>query len=295
MFRRPWRVLLAEAVGWPGPLTLDLQAGGRVRVSNVRQLHAWFDWLLECSPDPLPVTAVGGCLTFRHAAARICLRPTAGDFEVFQEVFLRDAYRLEELSAATTLGTVLDLGAHVGLFAVRVAAQAERVICVEPAADNAEVLERNLQLNALGDKVRLHRAALSDGLWPRVALFRSRHSYGHSLHVAYAARWGAPRSEEVPAIGLAELFEREQLDRCGLVKCDLEGAEYAVFEAAPVDLLRRIDRLIIEVHLLRPQVEEPQLRQLAGKLREAGFIVELEDPRDEHGRRRPWMLLFANR
>ena len=313
IFRRPLAAQIALAAGWSWGREWRLKSGDRIRVPRVRSMRPLFDWLLESAPDPLPVAAEAGCFIFRHGPSHVCLRPAAEDFEVFQEVFLRDTYRVGQLRPS--LGTVLDLGAHVGLFALRVAALAERVICVEPAAANAAVLEQTVRRNALGDKVRLHRGAITAGTTPRVSLFLAGRDYGHSLQASYAARWGAPTHEEVPAWGLAELFEREQIDRCGLLKCDIEGAEYAVFEAAPRDLLERIDRLILEVHLLRPRWEEPRLARLMAKLRDAGLTVAFGSPRrpakgedapdaardsleplyEQLSRDRPWALLFAQR
>jgi len=284
---------LALAAGWPFALEWELRSGGRIRVDDVRAARPLFDWLVESAPDPWPVTAEGGCLVFRSGPWQIGLRPDDADFEMFQEVMLHDAYGVAELPPR--LGTVIDLGAHLGLFALRVAPLAERVICVEPAAANVAVLERNVRRNALGDKVRPCRCAITAGTAPSVPLFLARQSYGHSLLGSYAARWGVPSTEEVPALGLAELFAREQVDRCGLLKCDIEGAEYDVFEATPVDLLARIDRLIVEVHLLRPQQEKPRLERLAGKLREAGLTVLLEPLRADRARAQPWVLLYADR
>ena len=103
------------------------------------------------------------------------------------------------------------------------------------------------------------------------------------------------RAEEVPAIGLAELFERERIDRCGLLKCDLEGAEYDVFEAAPPALFQRIDRLVIEAHQLTPRLEEPRLARLRAQLRDAGLNVTVEPVHDARGQPLPWLLLLASR
>lgn len=313
IFRRPLRAHVALAAGWSWGREWSLKSGDRLRIPLVRSARPLFDWLLDSAPDPWPVAAGADCLIFRYGPARVCLRPLAEDFEVFQEVFLRDTYRVGQLHPS--LGTVLDLGAHVGLFALRVAPLAERVICVEPAAANAAVLEQMVRHNAWGDKVRLHRGAITAGTAASVPLFLARRDYGHSLQASYAARWGAPTHEEVPAWGLAELFERERIDRCGLLKCDIEGGEYDAFEAAPGGLLERIDRLILEVHLLRPRWEEPRLLRLLSRLRDAGLTVSCANPgpaaqgngtadaaRDsleplyqQLTRDRPWALLFAQR
>ena len=212
---------------------------------------------------------------------------------MFDEVLVRDVYRLDRFGAS--LGTVVDLGAHVGLFALQAAARAERVICVEAAADNAAVAEQNVRRNGLSDRVQVHRAAITAGGQSRVTLFRSRRTYGHSLKASYAARWGEPRDEEVAALGLAELFQQAQVDRCGLLKCDLEGAEYDVFQAAPPELLGRIERLLIEVHRLTPRLEDERAARLVSQLRAAGLDVRLEPVHDARGQPQPWLMLTATR
>jgi FkbM family methyltransferase len=293
IFRRPWLARLALAAGWPRSWEWQLQNGDRLRVPDARAARPLVDWLLESAPDPFPVSAESGCLVFQHGPWRIGLRPDAADFEMFQELLVRDVYRLGRFGAP--LGTVVDLGAHVGLFALQAAAQAERVIGVEAAADNAAVAEQNIRRNGLSDRVQLHCAAITAGGQSSVTLFRSRRTYGHSLKASYAARWGEPIHEEVPALGLAELFQQAQIDRCGLLKCDLEGAEYDVFQAAPPELLRRIERLVIEVHRLTPRLEDERAARLVSQLRDAGLAVTLEPVQDARGQPLPWLLLTATR
>jgi FkbM family methyltransferase len=293
IFRRPLWAHVALAMGWPFGAEWELPTGERLHLPNLREAQPLFDWLLESAPDALPVTAEADCVIFRHGPWRIGLRPDAADFEMFAEVVLRDVYHVRRLPPS--LGTVVDLGAHLGLFALQAAPLAERVICIEAAADNAELLAQNVRRNSAGDKVRSYHAAITAGAAAAVTLFRARRTYGHSLKASYAARWGQPGTEEVPAIGLAELFERERIDRCGLLKCDLEGAEYDVFEAAPPALVQRIDRLVIEAHRLTPRLEEPRLARLQAQLRDAGLTVTVEPVHDAHGHPLPWLLLLASR
>ena len=72
------------------------------------------------------------------------IRGGTQDFHIFHRIFLRDEYRLRR--AEVGWDCVVDLGANVGLFALRASRVAHRVISYEPFPGNVEQLRRNARV-----------------------------------------------------------------------------------------------------------------------------------------------------
>ena len=132
---------------------------------------------------------------------------------------------------------------------MRAAPQADRVIAVEPAAANFELARLNCGQSAWGQRIVLHKTAVAARSGSLRLYLSEGNRGGHSLCRDHAARWLAAGWEDVPAVSLGELFRREGIERCALLKCDVEGAEFEIFESVPADVLARIDRILMEVHL----------------------------------------------
>lgn len=75
----------------------------------------------------------------------------------------------------------------------------------------------------------------------------------------------------VPGRTLATLLRDAGLDQVDLMKVDIEGAEVAMFAAAPDDLLRRIRQITIEFHDQHGSMTHDQFRQIRDRLLGLGF------------------------
>ena len=217
--------------------------------------------------------AEDGLLVFEHDGATLALRPdSAYDFAIFTEVWLQDVYRLGQ---AGSIDTVVDLGANIGLFTARAARVGRRVVALEPVTANRRHAERNLAGAGVAPKVRLLPLAASGKSGEKIAIHLSQGNSGaHSILPGIAGLEGDAGVEEVETVSLADLFEREGIERCDLLKCDVEGAEYGIFLATPLEVLRRIERLAVEVHA-SPEIPADSMEKLRAHLEAAGFAVEL--------------------
>ena len=187
VFSEPLTSHVNIAAGAMQPLLLHLRRGGTLRVENPRGAREFFEWILRESSDPLPVDAEDDLVVFKHDAHRVAIRPLDSDYFTFTELFLRDAYGLNAMQLP--LGDVIDLGANIGLFAVRIAPMAKRVISVEPVEANLRVARRNISLAALEDRVILRRYAVTPQPRDRTRLFLSQGNHGgHSISAEHAAQ-----------------------------------------------------------------------------------------------------------
>lgn len=159
---------------------------------------------------------------------------------LFREIWVDGAYD-EALAASAGLATIVDIGAHVGLFSIRAASRwpGARIVAVEASPRSARYLRANVARNRL-DRVTVMEAACG-GSRRRAVLHRRGADMMSSL---YAAGEG----DEVDVITLDDVFRANGIERCDLLKLDCEGAEYEIILGAAPETLGRIGRIVMECH-----------------------------------------------
>jgi len=121
---------------------------------------------------------------------------------------------------------ILDVGAHHGFYAAVALHEYPKahLVCVEPSAEAIEQLEANLDLNGSRDRARIVAAALAPAAGRGELRHTDEGSWGSSLYEDASA---AITSESVRLATLAEILGD---DRPSIVKCNAEGAEFALIE-----------------------------------------------------------------
>lgn len=147
------------------------------------------------------------------------------------------------ISALKPGGTYVDVGGHVGGFAIPVAkAHPDITIHVfEPVPLTRSWLEKNLARNGLADRMTVWPNAV--GVEPGHALMTGVD--GASNHLAEAGKAG-PGSVEVEIKRLDDLL-LDQVERVDVIKCDVEGAEFLAMRGAEGILVRDHPDLVLEI------------------------------------------------
>ncbi len=138
---------------------------------------------------------------------------------------------------------VLDVGAHIGYYALKAASLVGyqgKVVAIEPNPSNIEVIKMNMKINNL-DNVTPINAAVSDKngtlrLW----------DYG-ATHLMSVIEKEGYMYIEVQALTIDSLVSNLKLSRVDWIKIDVEGAEYAVLLGASNTLRNNRLKLIIEI------------------------------------------------
>jgi FkbM family methyltransferase len=205
-------------------------------------------------PRRIPVTyagqryelSVGGC----------------NDLDVLKSLLLDEAY--EELPLPGEPELIVDLGSHLGasLLVFHARHPRARLVGVEP---DPAVFER-LRENAAGLDATLLNVAVAgrDGTVP---FYAWRDTWGSSMFPTERAR----KSIEVPALTLESLLARANAGRVGLLKLNIEGAEFDVLTG--FHGWDWVDAIIVEWHgdYLSPQALEEVSALLRGH-----FELEVE-------------------
>jgi FkbM family methyltransferase len=167
---------------------------------------------------------------------------------------------------------IVDVGAHFGffsLFAERNSGPAARIVAVEPATANFQVLNANLRESGARKITALHRAVGGSNGTVQLALGAS---VNNSIVPATQEQDGSQRSESVTCVTLEALLEQSGLDGVDFLKMDCEGAEYEIFATTPRPVLDRITTVSMEFHDLKtPQYNA---NWLASKLFASGFEIK---------------------
>ena len=186
---------------------------------------------------------------------------------------LRDQYEPDALGfveqALQPGQHVVDVGAHIGFFAMHMAQRvgpSGSVTAFEPFAANADLLARSIAENRFEAFVRLHRAAAgARSSTGRLAFARETLNSGGAFLVPDSGAAPADLSTtEVPIVALDEI----DLPRpVAFVKMDVEGAEPFVVEGARRLLAADRPTILSEIHVA-------QLAAVAG-CTPAGFVAAL--------------------
>jgi len=195
---------------------------------------------------------------------RFRIRRLSADADVVRLVIGRQEY-LQHGVTLSRSDIVVDIGGNIGAFAIFAARRAAHVVSVEPDRDNLRLFYENLHLNRVLN-VSVCEGAVS-GCSGQVSFFKSRD--GGTFHTTVADRLPDAESLPVPAISLADLWSKYQIQRCDLLKIDCEGAEFEIIRNASLDVLRTIRQVAMEYHTTRAEVR----RELIDRFARAGLDV----------------------
>ncbi|MFN3216144.1 MAG: FkbM family methyltransferase [Acidimicrobiales bacterium] len=217
---------------------------------------------------------------WRRGSATFRFRVPGDDMwiSVKDDLLIRE-YEWMGVDLTDTSGLVVDAGAHVGTFAAMATLFADRVVAFEPNPDNLELLRANIDDNGL-DSIEVRAQAL----WSDT---EGRNISGRSSWTSVVDDDTAGDDTERVDVATTTLTDLlNEIGQVDLLKIDIEGAEFAVFEHTSDEMLRRIRRIAGEIHPVHGDADAI-VKQLEG----AGFDVTLKKgPFHE-----PWSALGAIR
>lgn len=154
-----------------------------------------------------------------------------------------DSYGLRDLPLAPG-DNVLDIGGHIGLFAIYLAMQFPgiHIYSYEPHPDNFSLFQTNLARNQITN-VRLYPEAVS-GDGRRLTL--SGNPANSGAPTAHSVTLDHLRVSGIRSMTMDQILERDGVERWSLLKIDCEGSEYEALET--MRGWKRVGRLCGEFH-----------------------------------------------
>ena len=230
---------------------------------------------------------------FFDRPSKLALR-SYGSFEMAfrkgtaDEAVLKRSFEHDELLAAvpeyvpSVYDTIIDVGAHVGGFALLAASKVPqgRVFAIEASADTFDFLRINVALNRAAN-ISTHHLALLD----RRGTCTLHHDWGNWGHSAVKRL--SYRSEEVSCCTLAGFMDEQHIAHCDFIKLNCEGAEFPILLSSSVATLQKFSRMLVLYHgdLWSKQTESDLIRHLT----DCGFRCDVRNKTEKRG----W--IFAQR
>lgn len=161
---------------------------------------------------------------------------------------------------------VIDLGASSANFSHVVARlYGARCHAVEATSHNVALIEES-------DRVRKYHFAIGGADGPTALRLPESEEHWGTVLPAAGSETSAGEMETVPGITLGSFLASIGVERVDLMKVDIEGAEIAMFDAAPDDLLTAIGQITIEFHDFMELSLAGDVRRVIDRLRGLGFI-----------------------
>ena len=139
---------------------------------------------------------------------------------------------------------IVDIGAHIGGFAVRAAKQAHRgkVFAYEASRKNFAMLSENRNLNN-ADNLHIHNVAIS-GQRGEMKFFMP----GDNGALGSLMQETKSPMEIVQSTTLADLIAENNIAQIDYLKMDVEGAEYDILLSCSDETLSKIQKIVLEYH-----------------------------------------------
>ncbi|MBA7654378.1 hypothetical protein ES703_62256 [subsurface metagenome] len=208
---------------------------------------------------------------------RYKIHPRNTDMGLIQEIHSENIYQIRRGDISRN-GVVIDIGAHIGIFSVYAATQAEgvTVYSYEPDPDNHQLLLKNIEINRLESRVRPFNVAVSDTATPRTLIRSADSLSAHSFFANKFPEGEVKDSVEVSCTTLADVFQKYAIEKCDVLKLDCEGEEYNILLNTPDGVLCKIAKIVAEYH---DGLTEYTHRDLADFLSKRNFKVNIKESR----------------
>lgn len=167
--------------------------------------------------------------TLARPGLTLWIRPVLLDESVIDEVIHRDCYRLANVDLRNK--TIIDCGAHVGVFSTMCAQNGATVYAYEPQPENLELL----RLNAVP--------------WPRITITAKAVGGTADRTWIMGESGGAhtgPDGVPVEQTTLADILDTHH--GIDVLKLDMEGGEVDALLACDHDRLAHVQQIMLETH-----------------------------------------------
>ena len=195
------------------------------------------------------------------------------DMETFLEIFLGQPYfsRLPKSVRNKAKPTVLDIGAHIGLFSLYACSTLKmpKVYAYEPDMSNFNLMKENIRANNLAGRIVPLNLAVG-GTRGKVKLYTSKSSVSFSTVRAGNDARGREGYKLVTSTTMSEILKN--VGHVDILKMDSEGSEWGMIKEMR-DRDFDVDYICMEYH----EVGGRKRGEMAEFLKKKGFEIELRD------------------
>ncbi|MFH1968259.1 MAG: FkbM family methyltransferase [bacterium] len=152
---------------------------------------------------------------------------------------------------------IIDIGANIGVFSL-FASQSKniKVYAYEPMPENYDLLKENIALNKLENNIFPFNSAIGGQKEKRKLFlgdspFPSFLSISDSPFNAFHGNHDQEKNQkytEIDCVPLKDIFDKNNIQKCDILKMDCEGAEFEILYNLPDEYFKRIKKIRMEYH-----------------------------------------------
>lgn len=190
---------------------------------------------------------------------------SASELSSYIEIFVKKEYEIDPDFMAREDDIVFDIGANVGLYAIKQAQRAKngRIFAFEPNPYAFARLKKNIEANNLKNIISFNNAIYSKRCKLGIGFCTS------STRTSIRLKGDTVQRLVIEAVPLDEIVREWEIKHINLMKIDVEGAELEVLKGAKQSL-EITEKIVMECH------SEQLKQQTEDFLLEKGFNVKLE-------------------
>ena len=173
---------------------------------------------------------------------RYIVRKNMQDIRVISDIYMNKPYS-RFLPVLREGGTVIDIGANIGVFSILAAKQNKsvKVYAYEPFKDNYSILIKNASINNLPNQINSFQMGVADKKGTRKLFIDSENSGGHTMY-------GNGEEISIKVCTLNDIFDKNKITSCDFLKIDCEGAEFEILYSTPQSVFNKIKTISLEFH-----------------------------------------------
>lgn len=168
---------------------------------------------------------------------------TDNDFEILNDISISKLYMPNRNFIPKKGDIIVDIGAHIGVYSILCARihSSIRLFSYEPSEENYYLFNKNIKLNKISN-ISPFKEGIAGKKGSRTLIIDKEHSGRHSMIT------GEGKKEKINCITLKDVFEKNKIKKCDILKMDIEGAEYEVLFNTPHTYFNKINNIVIEYH-----------------------------------------------
>ena len=201
-----------------------------------------------------------------------CIMRNKSDSIAFFEVFFLNTNDYLNEFTIKEKDIVVDIGAHIGYYSLYSSTKVKngRVFAFEPFEESFEILIKNLELNQITNVVT-QNMGVSHKSGSATLYLKKDFSIGNSIY----QNTGTSSTVNIKTISLRDIIENNNLQKINILKLDCEGAEYEILLNLDNAILKKIDKIVAEIH---PNIKNFKINDLSEFLLSNNFEVEIIYP-----------------
>ncbi|SDG98199.1 methyltransferase, FkbM family [Dyadobacter soli] len=239
--------------------------GPRRYVNLFRNVRNPFEYISDKLHDP------GGTLHFTTKPYKLHFDVPASLHQVFKELFMADVYNIGALMRVLPADPlVIDIGANAGFFDILLLSKTKnaQIYAYEPLGSNIERMRSVASSNRRFDNSVIINSLAVTGTPCEMLRLYAQDTDDNQVVASSLKDFNTDNTREllIPATSFSEIMAGMPKANVDLLKMDCEGSEYDIILNTPPDVVRRVERMLIEVHDIDSQFNINIFSQYLGEL-----------------------------